>query len=96
MTAYPTTLKEVAVTVPFLISVAEVVFTIFPMKHGFKVLKLDAVFLVDIAVGLLDITDDVLAGGIGQRVALDHGTEEFFHRHDMRADMLGVKTGACA
>ncbi len=92
--AYPAAFKEVAITVPLLIAEAEVMFTVFAMKNRFKRLELDTIFFVDISVSFFDITDYILTGSVGKRVALEHWSEQFFHRHNMRANMLGVETGA--
>ena len=82
------TLEEVAIAVPLLIFEAEVMLAVFAVKDRFKVLELNTIFFVDVAVGFFNIADDVLTRRVMQGVTFQHGAEEFFHRHDVWANML--------
>ncbi len=86
--AHAPALEKVTVAVPFMIDKAEMMLAVFAVENRLERFELNPIFFVGVTVGLLDIAYDILPVCVGQWVTLKHRTEEFFHRHNVRADVL--------
>src|SRR5262245_24226976 len=69
-------------------------FAVFAMERDFKRGEMDSVCFFGVSLGLFDIADDVLPVRIGERVTLEHRLKQPLHRHNMRANGMGVEAGA--